>query len=190
MCLTCCGASFSETSHSISDEMGTWSLLKWPRRLRATLSAETDDSLSGGMIAVDKLRPDGMGDGAEAGNNERRLGVSPCRSELGGQITGVPGIDAASLLENDPLFRAIRRERTRLRRANFRDFCRSFSNAEQMDVNEIPFIVNRIFRNVLELQAETQKYLNPTDQSDLFVSLSVYTPGSRPMKSKEKQLVS
>ena len=106
------------------------------------LSAETDDSPSDGMIAADKLRPGGMGDGAELGNSERRLGESSCRSELAEHVTGVPGNDAVSLLENEPLFRAIRRERTRLRRASFRDFCLSLSSAEQIDVNEIPFTVD------------------------------------------------
>ena len=35
------------------------------------------------------------------------------------------------------------RERTRFKRANFRDFCRSFSTAEHSEVKEIP--VKEIF---------------------------------------------
>lgn len=91
------------------------------------------------MDALDPLRPGGMGDGAEAGNKARRLGVSSQRSEaeIDEQLTGVTDVGVASLLENEP-FRAIRRDRTRLSRANFRDFCRSFSKAEHMDVKEIP----------------------------------------------------
>lgn len=56
-------------------------------------------------------------------------------TSIGALTNGVPDMEALSLLNVE---RDTSRERTRLRRANLRDFRRSFSTAEHNEVKEIP----------------------------------------------------
>ena len=166
---TCWGASFSETSHSISDSCGRRNWLKWPNKLSATFSAETFDSQVVGSICNWLLDTSMGGDCGTECNEPRRLSelllrLCPWVATLEREVTE---IGVLSLLEEEK-GRETRRERTRFNRANFFDFRRSFSIATQNEVKETPtnsqfsllrsfwnlffFLVTRIFETFLRLE--------------------------------------
>lgn len=140
---TCWGASFSDTSHSMSVSLGNLSWLKWPIRPRAIFSAETVDSFRGGkgVEGVEAVNPDAAGEGGEGVNKARRLaGSLPTRrwmTAIGALGIGVVEADRISLLKAKHC-REVKREWTRFKRANFRDLRLSFSMAEQKEVNDMP----------------------------------------------------
>lgn len=139
--LTCWGASFSETSHSISVSFGNRSWLKWPRRQRAIFSAETVDSFNNGKQGdgVDAISPVvAAGEGGVDVKSARRLLESRrWFTAIGALGRGAVEADVFSLF-NPILWREANFEWTRFKRASFRDRRLSFSIAEQNDVKDIP----------------------------------------------------